>query len=181
MLKGHSIRAARAPFAASSLLMGRSSRTRDVHVKCSRCANLLPPKFYRGPVNNLLSKTKSAICRLCERHCRICTRAITLDELRGDTLRSYQQYLSTSRDEPHHQNQTTLGSDDTVCENCTLRQIHARENVYFRYPQLKYQWSPLNVDSLRNKITTLPSTPIVFREPSDSPQLPGSKPPPHER
>ncbi|KAH9577694.1 hypothetical protein LSM04_008442 [Trypanosoma melophagium] len=95
---------------------------KNLRLKCSTCRRLLPAAHF----NKTTAPSHSLVCVDCKRFCVLCGLHLTLDHF------------------------TDAGAE--LCDRCLAKRQVARENVYFRYPVLKYRSCPFSVDQMRDEI-----------------------------
>ncbi|RNF27161.1 uncharacterized protein Tco025E_00598 [Trypanosoma conorhini] len=95
---------------------------KNLRLKCGTCRRLLPAAHF----NKTTTLSQSLVCVDCKRLCVLCGLHFTLDHF------------------------TDAGAE--LCDSCLAKRHVARENVYFRYPVLKYRACPFSVDQMREEI-----------------------------
>ncbi|EAN89609.1 hypothetical protein C3747_97g742c [Trypanosoma cruzi] len=95
---------------------------KNLRLKCGACRRLLPAAHF----NNTTAPSQSLVCVDCKRLCILCGLHLTVD-----------RFTDASAE---------------LCDNCLAKRHVARENVYFRYPVLKYRACPFSVDQMREEI-----------------------------
>lgn len=95
---------------------------RHLRLKCSQCTRLLPSEHF--PKKN--GPLNTMVCVDCKEMCYGC---------------GLRQPRSSFSDAGSH-----------LCDRCLAKQQVARENVYFRYPILKYRACPFIVDAARDEL-----------------------------
>ncbi|EPY27134.1 hypothetical protein STCU_02757 [Strigomonas culicis] len=131
---------------SSHLIMFSLSRLflvsrKNLQLKCSSCTRLLPANYFpnaKGPKHLL-------VCASCKRLCVCCGVRLPLSDFNLVDEHRYSK--------PHTQRSRGAQEEQTdVCRRCSAKQIVAKENVYFRYPVLKYRACPYNVDEMRQEL-----------------------------
>lgn len=96
---------------------------RNLRLKCSQCRDLLPAAHFPHFQGTPMH---ALVCVNCKHMCVVCG-------VRQGQDRFYD------------------GNTDT-CNQCMAKQEVAEENVFFRYPILKYRACPFSVDEMREKL-----------------------------
>ncbi|EAN76285.1 uncharacterized protein TEOVI_000044800 [Trypanosoma equiperdum] len=95
---------------------------KHLRLRCNSCTRLLPAAHF----SKATAPAQSLVCIDCKRLCILCGVHRTLDNFSG--------------------------ADAELCDNCLAKKHVARENVYFRYPVLKYRACPFSVEAMREEI-----------------------------
>lgn len=112
-----------------------------LQLKCSSCTRLLPANYFpnmKGPKHLL-------VCASCKRLCVCCGVRLPLSDF---THADEHQYSKAHA----HRTRAHAEEPTEVCRRCSAKQIVAKENVYFRYPVLKYRACPYSVDEMRQEL-----------------------------
>ncbi|CCW65026.1 unnamed protein product [Phytomonas sp. EM1] len=95
---------------------------KNLRLRCTQCQSLLPAAHF----SHRIGPQRSLTCLHCKRLCTICGMRQTFDN-----------FASEHVDE---------------CNRCLAKQHLASNNVYFRYPILKYKACPFSVDEMRDEL-----------------------------
>ncbi|KEG11382.1 hypothetical protein DQ04_02681050 [Trypanosoma grayi] len=95
---------------------------KNLRLRCGTCRRLLPASHF----NKSTAPAHSLVCVDCKRLCVLCGVHLTLDHF--------------------------TDASPELCDRCLAKRHVARENVYFRYPVLKYRACPFSVDQMREEI-----------------------------
>ncbi|KPI88894.1 hypothetical protein ABL78_2011 [Leptomonas seymouri] len=99
-----------------------SASKKHLRLKCSGCLRLLPSEHF--PHKN--GPLSTLVCTNCKEMCFGCG------------LRQPRSGFSDP--------------DSGICDRCMAKRQVARENVYFRFPVLKYRSCPFSVDEAREEL-----------------------------
>lgn len=95
---------------------------KHLRLKCSACARLLPSEHFPHKGGPL----NTLVCVDCKEMCYGCG------------LRQPRDNFSNP--------------ESNMCDRCMAKQQVAKENVYFRFPVLKYRSCPFSVDETRDEL-----------------------------
>ncbi|EPY40579.1 hypothetical protein AGDE_03349 [Angomonas deanei] len=90
--------------------------------KCSGCKRLLPSLHFP----NVNAPKHTLLCVSCKKMCVGCGIRLPLDDFKR--------------------------KDSYTCHRCEEKELVAKENVYFRFPVLKYRACPFSVDEMRKEL-----------------------------